>query len=142
MAETPLFRKTEKNMTMKRILTIVMLLAGMAAAQAGTGEKPAKDSNQKRMELAAPSIKAIIEYTGGDTLFVYVENEDAGQVQLKLLGGKTTLLNDALNNRKEQQKVYMISQLPEGEYKIRLKKGNYVVEKTITKHTPQAPPQE
>jgi hypothetical protein len=126
---------------MKAMITALVLLAGIAA-QAGTGDKPAKDTNQKRMELMAPAMKAIIEYTGGDTLFVYVESEDLEAVQIKLMGGKTTLLNDGINNRNGQQKVYMISQLPEGEYKIRLKKGNYVVEKTITKYTPQAPAQE
>jgi mRNA-degrading endonuclease RelE of RelBE toxin-antitoxin system len=124
---------------MKAIITSLVLLAGIATAQAGTGDKPAKDTNQKRMELTTPAMKAVIEYTGGDTLFVYIENESDEKVQLKLMEGNTTLLNDGLKTLKEQQRVYIISQLPEGEYKIRLKKGNYVVEKTIIKRSPQIP---
>lgn len=120
-------------------MTSILLLAGIAAAKAGTGDKPAKDTNQKRMELNTPAMKAVIEYTGGDTLFVYVENESDEKIQLKLMEGNTTLLNDGLKTQKQQQRVYFISQLPEGEYKIRLKKGNYVVEKTIIKRTPQTP---
>jgi hypothetical protein len=131
-------RNPIKN-TMKTLAAILMLFAGLAAAQAEGGEKPSKDTNQKRMEVNMPSLKAIIEYTGGDTLFVFIESEGPEKVQLKLVEGNTTLLNDGLQNKEEQQRVYVISQLPEGEYKIRLKKGNYVVEKTITKHTPQTP---
>jgi hypothetical protein len=126
---------------MKGIMITLMLLSGFAAAYAENGEKPSKDTNQKRMELSVPTMNAVIEYTGGDTLFVYYENEDRGNVQIRLLSDNVTLLNDGRNTRKEEQKVYILSQLPEGEYKIRLKKGNYVVEKTIVKHSPQQPGQ-
>lgn len=121
---------------MKKILFATLLLMGCATTQAETGERPAKDSNQKRTELSAPTLKALVQYEGGDTLYLAIDKEDAERVNIRILGGSVTLLNDGLGKEQQLRRTYLIGKLPEGKYKIRLKKGNYVVEKLITKQTP------
>ncbi|MES2780705.1 MAG: hypothetical protein V4651_12495 [Bacteroidota bacterium] len=121
---------------MKRILIATLLLLAWATGYAITGDRPSKDSNQKRTELAAPYMKALVQYDGGDTLYLAIDKEDAERVQIKLLGGAVVLLSDGLGRTQQLRRTYVISKLPEGKYKIRLKKGNYVVEKTLLKQTP------
>lgn len=115
----------------------MMLLLGWATVRAESGDRPAKDSNQKRTELSVPAMKAMVQYEGGDTLYLAIDKEDAERVNIKILGGTVTLLNDVLDSEQQQlRRTYIISKLPEGKYKIRLKKGNYVVEKPLVKQTP------
>lgn len=121
---------------MKKILIITLLLIGCATTHAESGDRPAKDRNQKRTELSAPTMKALVQYEGGDTLYLAIDKEDAERVNIRFLEGSVTLLNDGLGKEQQLRRRYLIGKLPEGKYKIRLKKGNYVVEKSITKQTP------
>lgn len=121
---------------MKNSLFTLLLLLVMVAAKAESGERPSKDSNQKITKLILPEMDATIVYNGGDTLLLDMTTENEEPVKIKLLGGSTTLLNDGLKKGNALRRVYIISAFPEGEYKIRLKKGNYVVEKSFTKTTP------
>lgn len=121
---------------MKKILFATLLLLGCATSKAETGDRPAKDTNQKRTELSAPAMKAMVQYEGGDTLYLAIDKEDAERVQIKISGGSVTLLNDGLGKEQQLRRTYVIGKLPEGKYKISLKKGNYVVEKPLIKQTP------
>jgi hypothetical protein len=121
---------------MKKTLIATLLLLGWATGYASTGDRPSKDSNQKRTELVAPEMKALVQYDGGDTLYLAIDKEDAERVQIKILGGAITLLNDGLGKEQQLRRTYVISKLPAGKYQIRLKKGNYVVEKPLIKQTP------
>jgi hypothetical protein len=100
----------------------------------GTREhKPSQDSSSKRIELSGPALHVVIEYLGGDTLLVYVENRDGERIWLRLLEDGTTLLADRLKPLKEQQRIYLISQFPPGVYTIRIQKGTHLIEQHITK---------
>ena len=114
----------------------MLLFLGWTTSRAESGDRPSKDSNQKRTEISAPAMKAMVQYEGGDTLYLAIDKDDAERVNIKLLGGAVTLLNDGLGKEQQLRRTYLISKLPEGKYKIRLKKGNYVVEKSILKQTP------
>ncbi len=121
---------------MKNSIFTLLLLLGITYAKAETGERPSKDSNQKITKLVLPNMDATIVYGGGDTLLLDLTTENEEPVKIKLMGGSTTLFNDGLKKGNTLRRVYIISAFPEGEYKIRLKKGNYVVEKSFTKTTP------
>lgn len=121
---------------MKKLTLLLLLAAGCVSVKAENGDRPARDSNQKVTRLEMPLMEATITYLGGDTLFLAINTEDMEVVNIKLLGGSTTLLNDKMQNKQSLNRTYIISQLPAGNYKIQLKKGNYVVEKTFTKITP------
>jgi hypothetical protein len=97
------------------------------------------ENSQKRIEVTGPKMAAVIEYMGGDTLYIYVVNKDGEKMQLKLLEGNATLLVDKLEPLKEQQRFYILSQFPQGQYRVRFKKGNYVVERSIVKYKSQMP---
>jgi hypothetical protein len=120
---------------MKRTVFTLMLALAIMACKAAEGEKPSKDSNQKVTKMSLPEMDAMVLYMGGDTLYLKIETTDQEPVSIKLMGGSTTLLNDHLKHGTELKRVYVISAFPEGDYKIRLKKGNYVVEKKFTKTT-------
>lgn len=129
--------RLRKITTIQGVITTLLLFAGVAAAQAATGDKPLRDNDQRWIEITTPSMKAMIEYMGGDTLFVSVKKEDQQKIRIRLMEANTTLFDEGLQEQAGQQKIYIISALPEGEYKIRLKKSNYVVNKTIIPSTPQ-----
>lgn len=124
---------------MKSLVFAAMFLLSVIVCSAAEGERPSKDSNQKITRMQLPEMDAMVMYTGGDTLFLNIENYDPEKVSIKLMGGNTTLLNDHLKDGAQLKRVYVISAFPEGEYKIRLKKGNYVVEKKFTKKSAANP---
>jgi hypothetical protein len=121
---------------MKRLLITLLVASGCVTAQAGNGERLAADSNQKVMHLTIPNVDMVLTYTGGDTVSVQIDNQGDEGVQLRLLEDGITLLHDAIGQKPNVNRVYVISALPQGTYKIRLKKGNYVVEKELVKLTP------
>lgn len=121
---------------MKKLVLFISVLFGTIVLRAESGERPAKDSNQQVTKLSIPQLDAVVTYLGGDTLFVSLTSEGSEPVQLKLLGDETTLLNDPIPVKPEVNRTYVIAALPKGTYKIRMKKGNYVVEKSFTKLTP------
>lgn len=120
---------------MKNTLLLLLITLGVTHVKAGGGDRPSKDTNQKVFKLETPSSEAIFTYNGGDTLFLSLESNDLEPTRLKLLGGATTLLVDQLKKKPTNSRVYILSALPAGDYKIQLKKGNYVVEKNIIKYT-------
>jgi hypothetical protein len=120
---------------MKRLIVTLIGILTFVAVEAAEGERPSKDSNQKVTKLHAPDMEAYVKYDGGDTLYLLVETTEEESVSIKLMGGSTTLLNDNSHHKQVVKRTYIISAFPEGEYKIRLKKGNYVVEKTVVKQT-------
>jgi hypothetical protein len=124
---------------MKKILLILVCLFSLVAVRAAGGDRPSKDSNQKSMKMYMPDLDATVFYFGGDTLYLEIDHNDAEQVHIKLMGDNVTLLNDRLKHSNHLKRVYVISAFPEGDYKIRLKKGNYVVEKSFTKTTAACP---
>lgn len=115
---------------------IVCVALGCATVQAGNGERLSTDSNNKVVHLVVPNVDLTLTYSGGDTLSVMIENEGSESLELRLLGDNITLLHDRIGLRPSLNRVYILSALPQGSYKIRLKKGNYVVEKEWTKLTP------
>jgi hypothetical protein len=123
------------NKAMKRILFTLVGLLALVAAKAAEGDRPSKDSNQKVTKMHAPDMEAYVKYDGGDTLYLMVETTDDEPVNIRLMGGRTTLLNDHSHHKQLVKRAYVITAFPVGEYKIRLKKGNYVVEKTFVKKT-------
>jgi hypothetical protein len=124
---------------MKKLLLVMVCFFSLLAAKAIGDERPSKDSNQKSMKMYMPQMDATLYYLGGDTLYLEIENEDDEPVKIKLLEDNITLLNDRLKHDHHLRRVYVISAFPEGEYKIQLKKGNYVVEKTFIKTTAANP---
>jgi archaellum component FlaF (FlaF/FlaG flagellin family) len=121
---------------MKRLLITLLVASGCVTVQAGNGERLAADSNQKVMHLTVPNVDMVLTYTGGDTVSVQIDNQGDESVQLRLLEDGITLLHDAIGQKPNVNRVYVISALPQGTYKIRLKKGTYVVEKELVKLTP------
>jgi hypothetical protein len=124
---------------MRTVFFTLILILTIVTAKAESGERPSKDTNQKVTKLALPNLDATVIYEGGDTLYLDITTENDEPVKIKLLGGSTTLLNDGLKRGNTLRRIYVISAFPEGEYKIRLKKGNYVVEKKFTKTTAANP---
>lgn len=121
---------------MKKLFITLLVASGCVTVQAGNGERMVADSNQKVMHLMVPNVDMVLTYTGGDTLSVQIDNQGDESLQLRLLEDGTTLLHDAIGQKPTVNRVYIISALPQGTYKIRLKKGNYVVEKELVKQTP------
>ncbi len=121
---------------MKRLLITLLVALGCVTVQAGNGERLHTDSNQKVLHLSAPNLDLVLTYTGGDTVSVQIENQGDERLQIRLLEEGTTLLHETFGQKPSVNRVYIISALPQGTYKIRVKKGNYVVEKELVKHTP------
>lgn len=119
---------------MKTILLSIALSVVFGAAASG-GERPTTQSQQQVTTLTLPQMEVVVSYTGGDTLFVWLENESADRVHIKLLAEGVTLLSDRMVGEGKHQRAYILSELPVGNYEIQFKRGTYVVDNTIIKRT-------
>lgn len=118
---------------MKTIGFTIILIAAAQLAVATGGERPTTNTQQQVTMVELPQIEAVVSYTGGDTLFVWLENESSEKVQLKIMADGITLFSDQMIGMGKHQRAYILSQFPAGTYEIRFKKGTYVIDNTINK---------
>jgi hypothetical protein len=127
---------------MKKIAIIFLIALGVIGMSnytfANNTDKTSTKKQNTVHRIETPSMESTLYFNGIDQVKIGLVQEDAQRVKIQLLSADGISLFSARYEEDAISDIFDISAFPEGNFIIRISKGNEVIEKNFYKSNPSA----